>query len=78
MSADLPILEFILRNYHNFNARATRDATLAAWRHYEGGGKMFWAMAGAMSSAQLGIARIPAGPPLRDPAAVRPWLESAR
>jgi hypothetical protein len=28
--------------------------------------------------AQLGIARIPAGTPLRDPAAVRPWLESAR
>ena len=60
MTAELPILDFILANYHNFNARATRDATLAAWRHYEAGGKMFWAMAGAMSSAQLGIVLAPA------------------
>ena len=60
MSADLPILEFILRNYNNFNARATRDATIAYWRHAERGGKMFWAVAGAMSSAQLGIVLAPA------------------
>ena len=57
---NLPVLEFILRNYKNFNARATRDATLAYWRHVEGGGKMFWAVAGAMSSAQLGITMAPA------------------
>jgi deoxyhypusine synthase len=56
----LPTLEFILKNYKNFNARATRDATLAYWRHVEGGGKMYWAMAGAMSSAQLGISLAPA------------------
>ncbi|MCA9489576.1 MAG: deoxyhypusine synthase family protein, partial [Myxococcales bacterium] len=43
-----------------FNARATRDALLAYWRHVEGGGKMFWAVAGAMSSAQLGITLAPA------------------
>ncbi len=55
-----PILHFILRNYRNFNARATRDATLAYWRHVEKGGKMFWAVAGAMSSAQLGITLAPA------------------
>jgi len=60
MSANLPILAFVLRNYKNFNARATRDATLAYWRHIEGGGKMFWAMAGAMSSAQLGVTLAPA------------------
>ncbi len=59
-SPNLPILEFVLRNYKNFNARATRDATLAYWRHVEGGGKMFWAVAGAMSSAQLGITMAPA------------------
>ena len=59
-SANLPILEFILRNYHNFNARATRDALLAYWKHIEGGGRMFWAVAGAMSSAQLGITLAPA------------------
>ncbi|MDI1477641.1 deoxyhypusine synthase family protein [Polyangium sp. y55x31] len=56
----LPILEFILKNYKNFNARATRDALIAYIRHIESGGKMFWALAGAMSSAQLGITLAPA------------------
>jgi deoxyhypusine synthase len=60
MNSSLPTLELMLRNYKNFNARATRDATLAYWRHSEGGGKMFWAVAGAMSSAQLGITLAPA------------------
>jgi deoxyhypusine synthase len=58
--AHLPTLEFVLRNFKNFNARATRDALLAYWRHVEGGGRMFWAVAGAMSSAQLGITLAPA------------------
>jgi deoxyhypusine synthase len=58
--AKLPTLEFVLRNFKNFNARATRDALLAYWRHVEGGGRMFWAVAGAMSSAQLGITLAPA------------------
>jgi deoxyhypusine synthase len=56
----LPVLEFVLRNFKNFNARATRDALIAYWRHVEGGGRMFWAVAGAMSSAQLGITLAPA------------------
>ena len=56
----LPILEFTLKNYKNFNSRATRDALIAYWRHIEKGGKMFWAVAGAMSSAQLGITLAPA------------------
>jgi deoxyhypusine synthase len=55
-----PILEFVLANYKNFNARATRDALIAYWRHIEAGGKMFWAVAGAMSSAQLGVTLAPA------------------
>ena len=59
-TTDLPVLEFVLRNYKNFNARATRDALVAYWRHVEGGGRMFWAVAGAMSSAQLGITLAPA------------------
>lgn len=58
--AHLPTLEFILKNYKNFNARALRDATLAYWDHMEAGGRMFWAVAGAMSSAQLGIVLAPA------------------
>ena len=59
-TTNLPLLELVLRSYQNFNARATKDALLAYWRHLEGGGKMFWAMAGAMSSAQLGISLAPA------------------
>lgn len=60
MTAQLPILDFVLTNYKNFNARATRDALVAYWRHIERGGKMFWAVAGAMSSAQLGVTLAPA------------------
>ncbi|MDF2692747.1 MAG: Deoxyhypusine synthase [Labilithrix sp.] len=60
MASNLPVLELVLRQYKNFNARATRDALLAYWRHIEAGGKMFWAVAGAMSSAQLGITLAPA------------------
>jgi deoxyhypusine synthase len=59
-TANQPLLRFVLENYKNFNARATRDALVAYWRHVEGGGKMFWAVAGAMSSAQLGITLAPA------------------
>ena len=56
----LPVLDFVLTHYKNFNARSTRDALVAYWRHIESGGKMFWAVAGAMSSAQLGISLAPA------------------
>ena len=56
----LPVLELVVRNFKNFNARATRDALTAYVRHVDAGGKMFWAMAGAMSSAQLGITLAPA------------------
>src|SRR5262245_44856775 len=59
-SPSLPIFEFVLRNYKNFNSRATRDALLAYVRHIDAGGKMLWAVAGAMSSAQLGITLAPA------------------
>lgn len=59
-NSSLPTLEFILKNYTNFNSRALRDATIAYWRHIEDGGKMFWAIAGAMSSAQLGVSLAPA------------------
>jgi deoxyhypusine synthase len=57
---NIPILEFVLKNYKNFNSRALRDALVAYVRHVDAGGKMFWAVAGAMSSAQLGITLAPA------------------
>ncbi len=60
MAAGLPFLEFLARNYKNFNARSTRDATFAYRDHVRAGGRMYWAMAGAMSSAQLGITLAPA------------------
>lgn len=60
MNNSLPTFEFILKNYKNFNARATKDAIIAYWNHIQNGGKMFWAVAGAMSSAQLGIVLAPA------------------
>ncbi|WP_426752512.1 deoxyhypusine synthase family protein [Myxococcus sp. Y35] len=59
-TSDLPVLEFVLANYKNFNARATRDALLSYWEHISKGGRMFWSVAGAMSSAQLGITLAPA------------------
>jgi len=59
-TSGLPILEFLARNYKNFNSRATRDATFAYWDHVRSGGRMYWAVAGAMSSAQLGISIAPA------------------
>src|SRR6187200_3190291 len=60
MANELPVLEFILTNYKNFNARQTRDALVAYWKHIQAGGRMYWAVAGAMSSAQLGITLAPA------------------
>ncbi|GEL72428.1 deoxyhypusine synthase family protein [Myxococcus virescens] len=59
-SSELPVLKFVLTNYKNFNARATRDALLSYWEHVSNGGRMFWSVAGAMSSAQLGITLAPA------------------
>lgn len=49
------ITSFMDREFKHFNARETRDAA-RAWRQLlAGGGEMFLAMAGAMSSAELGI-----------------------
>ncbi|MEN9206303.1 MAG: deoxyhypusine synthase family protein [Thermostichales cyanobacterium BF4_bins_65] len=59
-AGEFPICRFILQHYHNFNARALRNAFVAYWQHIARGGKMFWTLAGAMSSAQLGISLAPA------------------
>jgi deoxyhypusine synthase len=57
---DCPMLRFVLRHYRHFNARATREALIAYVRHLRSGGRMFWAVAGAMSSARLGLTLAPA------------------
>jgi deoxyhypusine synthase len=59
-TSTLPIFEFILNSYHHFNAAALRNALLDYHRHIRNGGKMFWAVAGAMSTARLGIHLAPA------------------
>jgi deoxyhypusine synthase len=54
------MLEWMIKHYHHYNAGAVVRATIDYWKHYRKGGKMFWTVAGAMSSAQLGITMAPA------------------
>ena len=54
MSAN-PITTFIKHHYRHFNAAAMLDASEAYRKHVEGGGHMLLAMAGAMSTAELGL-----------------------
>jgi deoxyhypusine synthase len=49
------IREFIERHYLHFNAGALRDAAQAYEKHLAAGGKMFMTLAGAMSTAELGL-----------------------
>ena len=50
-----PIGQFIRRHYRHFNAATLADAAEGYTRLLESGGRMFLAMAGAMSTAELGI-----------------------
>jgi deoxyhypusine synthase len=50
-----PIKEFIKRNYKHFNSAVIVDASEAYIKHLDQGGKMFVVLAGAMSTAELGI-----------------------
>jgi len=50
-----PISQFINHNYRHFNAATLKDAAGAYKDHVEGGGKMLVTLAGAMSSAELGL-----------------------
>ena len=50
-----PISQFIQRHYRHFNAATLVDAAEGYARLLEGGGKMFVTLAGAMSTAELGI-----------------------
>jgi deoxyhypusine synthase len=54
MSAN-PITTFIKHHYRHFNAAAMLDASEAYCKHVVGGGHMLLAMAGAMSTAELGL-----------------------
>ena len=49
------ITAFIDKNYRHFNAAALRESAIAYRRHLDNGGIMFMTLAGAMSTAELGI-----------------------
>ncbi|MBN2080178.1 MAG: deoxyhypusine synthase family protein [Spirochaetes bacterium] len=49
------IKDFIEHNYRHFNAAVVKDASRAYAEHIRKGGKMFLAMAGAMSTAEIGL-----------------------
>ena len=50
-----PISTFIDRHYRHFNAAALKDAATAYRAHLDQGGVMFMTIAGAMSTAELGV-----------------------
>ena len=49
------ITAFITHHFRHFNAAALIDAAEAYKKHVEGGGQMLLALAGAMSTAELGL-----------------------
>jgi deoxyhypusine synthase len=49
------ITSFINRHYKHFNAASLKDASISYQKHLEEGGKMMITLAGAMSTAELGI-----------------------
>ncbi|MFO7587045.1 MAG: deoxyhypusine synthase family protein [Gemmatimonadota bacterium] len=51
----MSVHEFIRRHYRHFNAASLRDAAEGYRAHVEGGGKMMVTLAGAMSTAELGL-----------------------
>jgi deoxyhypusine synthase len=50
-----PVSAFLRHNFRHFNAAALVDAADGYVRHLDGGGKMMITLAGAMSTAELGI-----------------------
>ncbi|MHC4861888.1 MAG: deoxyhypusine synthase family protein, partial [Planctomycetota bacterium] len=55
MPDDSPISRFMETHFKHFNAAALVDAARAYRDHVDAGGKMLVAIAGAMSTAELGI-----------------------
>src|SRR4051794_5699625 len=50
-----PISSFLKHHFRHFNAASVIDASEGYVRHLETGGKMFFTLAGAMSTAELGV-----------------------
>ena len=53
-----PISEFMVKHYRHFNAAAMVDAAKGYEQHLLEGGKMMITLAGAMSTAELGISLV--------------------
>jgi deoxyhypusine synthase len=51
----MAIREFVKHNFKHFNAAVVVDASEAYIAHLAKGGKMFMSIAGAMSTAELGL-----------------------
>src|SRR5277367_4769304 len=51
-----PVSRFVAQHYRHFNAAALMDAAKGYETHLQAGGKMLVTLAGAMSTAELGIA----------------------
>ena len=51
----MSIREFMKRDYRHFNAATVVDAAQGWCDHLDAGGSMFVTLAGAMSTAELGI-----------------------
>ena len=51
----MKIRDFIDHNFRHFNAAALKDAAIGYETHLNKGGKMFVTLAGAMSTAELGL-----------------------
>jgi deoxyhypusine synthase len=54
-SSSAPITAFVREHFRHFNAATLVDAADAYREHLDGGGKMFLTLAGAMSTAEIGI-----------------------
>lgn len=50
-----PVSSFIDRHYQHFNAATLKDAANAFSKHIDSGGRMLLTLAGAMSTAELGL-----------------------
>ena len=53
--SDSAVTAFIRTHFRHFNARVLLDAAEGFKRHLDGGGKMFVALGGAMSTAEIGL-----------------------
>ena len=51
----MSISEFMEKHFRHFNARETLEAAQAYRKHIDDGGRMLLAMAGAMSTAEIGV-----------------------